>query len=237
MARVEDSTNIAPLILRDRLKEAATLKKEKKYVEACQKLREAYTVDGAGTLTINDRLRLPMCLQLAGRADEGWEEMNRLNVTYVDLHSQICIAAHMAKFLRKERNYRDAVMFAVWELFKRKELDMDTLESIIRMADQESAQDAEWKAIGLSRWSVAMPTTGTTPNGNPIHDVSYAALLNRLNSAYGDEALFAVLGPDLVKIGAEECVSAIAIDMSHLFAQTPPYNLASVRNTLARHLK
>ena len=86
------------------LKEATALKKEKKYIEACEKLREAYSADGAENLMIEDRLRLPMYLQLAGKNDDGWDELNRLSEKYVDEFSQPRIAHQMKIFLRKEKN-------------------------------------------------------------------------------------------------------------------------------------
>jgi hypothetical protein len=89
---------------RNLLKEATALKKEKKYIEACEKLRKAYSADGAENLMIEDRLRLPMYLQLAGKNDEGWDELNRLLTKYVDPFSQPRIANQMKIFLRKENN-------------------------------------------------------------------------------------------------------------------------------------
>lgn len=89
---------------RNFLKEATALKREKKYIEACEKLREAYSADGAENLMIEDRLRLPMYLQLAAKNDEGWDELNRLSAKYVDQFSQPRIANQMEIFLRKENN-------------------------------------------------------------------------------------------------------------------------------------
>lgn len=89
---------------RNLLIEATALKREKKYIEACDKLREAYSVDGAENLMIEERLRLPMYLQLAGKNDEGWDELNRLNLQYIDQFSQPRIANQMRVFLKKEGN-------------------------------------------------------------------------------------------------------------------------------------
>ena len=89
---------------RSLLMEATALKREKKYFQACAKLREAYSADGAENLTIEERLRLPMYLQLAGKNDEGWVELNRLDTRYVDQFSQPIIAHQMRIFLRKEKN-------------------------------------------------------------------------------------------------------------------------------------
>lgn len=89
---------------RNLLMEATALKKKKKYIEACEKLREAYSADGAENLMIEDRLRLPMYLQLAGKNDEGWDELNRLLARYTDQFSQPRIEHQMNVFLRKENN-------------------------------------------------------------------------------------------------------------------------------------
>ena len=86
------------------LKQATALKKEKKYIEACNKLQEAYEADGADNLMIEERLRLPMYLQLAGKNDEGWDELNRLAKKYTDKFSQPIISNQMSIFLRKENN-------------------------------------------------------------------------------------------------------------------------------------
>lgn len=93
-------------VSRNLLKEATALKREKKFFEACEKLREAYSADGAENLMIEDRLRLPMYLQLAGKNDEGWDELNRLNVRYVDQFSQPRIANQRRVFLQKEGNQK-----------------------------------------------------------------------------------------------------------------------------------
>jgi len=89
---------------RNLLMEATALKREKKYIEACNKLREAYSADGAENLMIEERLRLPMYLQLAGKSDEGWDELNRLFARHIDQFSQPRIEHQMKIFLRKENN-------------------------------------------------------------------------------------------------------------------------------------
>ena len=70
--------NNTPNPSREMLKEATKLKKEKKYVEACEKLREAYAAKGSEELMVEERLRLPMYLQLAGKNDEGWKTLNEM---------------------------------------------------------------------------------------------------------------------------------------------------------------
>jgi hypothetical protein len=91
-------------IARDLLKEATELKRAKKYNEACDKLREAYSAEGSEHFMIEERLRLPMYLQLAGRGDEGWDTLNQLFAKYTDQFSQPRIAHQMKVFLRKENN-------------------------------------------------------------------------------------------------------------------------------------
>ena len=86
------------------LKEATALKRAKRYDEAVAMLRRAYQTPTEYPMMIEERLRLPMYLQLAGKNDEGWDELNRLNVRYVDQFSQPIIANQMRVFLRKENN-------------------------------------------------------------------------------------------------------------------------------------
>lgn len=216
------------------LKEATALKRVKRYDEAVAMLRRAYQAP-LGPMKIEERLRLPMYLQLAGRADEGWGELNRLNITYVDQSSQITIAAHMAAFLRKEGKYKSAALFEIWTLCKYKELDIDTHAELLRTADQEPSSDEDWKALGLSP-PPKLPKTGTTPSGNPIYDVSYPAVLRRLTEDYGPEAIREVLDRDLAKEVANEILSAMVTDLSHYLAKPPPYDLESVNLIFDKHL-
>lgn len=216
------------------LKVATALKRARRYDEAVAMLRRAYDAPTQSPMTIQERLRLPMYLQLAGRADEGWGEMNRLNITYVDQYSQISIAAQMATFLRKEGKYKNAALFTVWALCKHREVDVDTHASIVRSADQKPASAAEWEALGLPRWPQTMPATGTTPSGNPIYDVSYPSVHRRLTEGYSPAGIRAWLGRDLAKAVANE--AALVVDLSNYLAGPPPYDLVSVRTILAKHL-
>lgn len=88
---------------RNLLMKATELKRGKKYQEACEKLREAYLAEGAENLFIEERLRLPMYLQLAGKNDEGWDELNSLYASY-DQSFRPRIEHQMKIFLRKEKN-------------------------------------------------------------------------------------------------------------------------------------
>lgn len=217
------------------MKEATALKRAKRYDEAVAMLRRAYQTP-PGPMTIQERLRLPMYLQLAGHADEGWGEMNRLNITYVDQPSQIAIAAHMAVFLRKEGNYKNAALFAAWTLCKYKELDVNTHAYLVHSADQKPARAAEWETLGLPPWPQNMPITGTTPSGNPIYDVSYPAVHRRLTEDYDRAAIRVGLEDDLSKVVAREIISAVVTDLSRYLAKPPPYDIESVKRILAEHL-
>lgn len=221
--------------VRNLLKEATALKKQKKYIEACDKLREAYSADGENQLSMSDRLRLPMYLQLAGRADDGWGELNRLNITYLDKGSQIGIAAYMAEFLRNESNYKNAVMFAVWELCLRKELDVETQSYIVRKADQRLDRNKELASLLLTAVPETMPATGVTPSGNPIYDVSYPAVVRRLKVDYDYEAVLVLLEFNLAKKVPKETIFALAIDLISFLANAP-YDISLCREVLSKHL-
>lgn len=101
---------------RELLKKATALKKDKKYTEACEMLQNAYLSEGANDLMIEERLRLPMYLLLAGKNDEGWEELNRLNSFYRDDFSQPVIANQMRVFCKKEGGNRTPLLKPILEL-------------------------------------------------------------------------------------------------------------------------
>ncbi|MDG6772715.1 hypothetical protein QCB45_00025 [Thiomicrorhabdus sp. ZW0627] len=122
------TTNESENTTKELLKQATSLKKENKYDLACEKLQEAYQAEGAENLTIKERLRLPMYLQLAERNEEGWKELNRLTLKYIDVFSQVEIANQMRIFLQNEKKYMEAVEFAIWTLCKEIERDRFNLE-------------------------------------------------------------------------------------------------------------
>ena len=101
---------------RELLKKATVLKKDKKYIEACEMLQNAYSSEGANDLMIEERLRLPMYLLLAGKSDDGWDELNRLNSLYRDGFSQPVIANQMRVFCKKEGKNRSPLLKPIIEL-------------------------------------------------------------------------------------------------------------------------
>jgi hypothetical protein len=129
---------------RDLLKEATSLKKEKKYAEACEKLRKAYRADGAENLMIEERLRLPMYLQLAGRNDEGWDELNRLNAKYSDIFSQPIIANQMRVFLKKENNETASNPARIILRVESKEQKTDSNSKSVKMLELQNAPMPDW---------------------------------------------------------------------------------------------
>jgi len=113
------------------LKEATALKREKKYNEACEKLKEAFSVEGANDLMVKTRLRLPMYLQLAGKNDEGWRVLNEMNAQFTDVYSQAEIANQMRVFLEKEARYSQALLFATLNICKEIERDRHNIQRSI----------------------------------------------------------------------------------------------------------
>lgn len=122
---------------RNLLMEATALKKAKKHVEACDKLREAYSADGAENLMIADRLRLPMYLQLAGQNDEGWNELNRLDAKYTDQFSEARILAQMSIFLKKEKN--EAASNPVRIILREKTREQDHISAMQKAREKNIA--------------------------------------------------------------------------------------------------
>lgn len=133
---------------RNFLKEATALKREKKYIEACEKLREAYSADGAENLMIEDRLRLPMYLQIAGKNDEGWDELNRLSAKYVDQFSQPRIANQMEIFLRKENNETASNPVRVIVRGDNKPREAVSEPKSVTMGELQNAAMPSWMADG-----------------------------------------------------------------------------------------
>ena len=129
---------------RDLLKEATALKREKKYIEACDKLREAYSADGAENLMIEDRLRLPMYLQLAGKNDAGWAELNRLVTRYVDQFSQPRIDHQMNIFLRKENNESALNPVRVILRGENKHSEAVSEQNSVKMGELQNAPMPSW---------------------------------------------------------------------------------------------
>lgn len=83
------------------LMEATALKKQGQYAEACNTLKKAYSADGSQSLFIEERLRLPMYLLLAGQEEEGLAILNQMERNFDDPISQAAIAKQRTIFQKK----------------------------------------------------------------------------------------------------------------------------------------
>lgn len=175
---------------RELLKEATRLKKEKKYDEACQTLRVAYQSSGVGeVILIQERLRLPMYLLLAGRRDEGWAELNRLAGQYHAPYDQIPIRNQMRIFAEKEGRWNDALFFSAWVYVMHLKHEIDFIKSVHHQADINAneeplrfeREDGSIFELDFRKMDVDKATFAYTENGNPIFDVAHNHMLESLN--------------------------------------------------------
>lgn len=97
------------------LRKATQLKKEGDIEAAISSLRTAYGIAGKD-IGVDERIRLPQYLQIAGRNDEAWKEFNDLiieagssqikELAYFDLEN---IYDKMRLFLQREGRFIDAI--------------------------------------------------------------------------------------------------------------------------------
>lgn len=182
---------------RELLKLATQLKQDKKYDEACQTLRVAYqSADVDEIILIEDRLRLPMYLLLAGQGDEGWYELNRLIGEYLSPHEQIAIRNQMRIFTEKEKRWNDAIFYSAWVYILEIQEDIHFIKSVSDYADAEACRKKSEGNIYVeyinnsgekTRLDItSMLEPGKEPyaytsSGNPIYECAYTHILNRLN--------------------------------------------------------
>lgn len=95
------------------LKAATQHKKAGRFDEAISELKSAYDLAGGAPL-VKDHLRLPMYLQLAGRADEGWSALNQIMLAHTDTGAQREIADQARIFLEKEGRLTEALKWSAW---------------------------------------------------------------------------------------------------------------------------
>jgi len=210
---------------RSLLKEATSLKKEKKYIEACDKLREAYSADGAEYLMIEDRLRLPMYLQLAGKNDEGWNELNLLNLRYVDQFSQPAIANQMRVFLQKGGKAKEAVLYGIWTLCKVIEANNMNLESCYRLADSMKASIYDTE-----------PVVGQTPSGNPVRDSSYQHFADTAKNQFSIGNIETHVAPLLKKAKLDGLLNSLSTSLKAYLESNEVYDIEEIQNIFAKHL-
>ena len=140
-SKIKDMVLEKPTV-RELLKEATKLKKEKKYDEACDKLKEAYSSAGSDDeITITDRLRLPMFLQLEGKSKEGWKVINELNKEFTDAISQEKISNQMRIFLQKDKKHHLAVVYGAWSICTEIDREQYCLDSVAKGVDDSAGMD------------------------------------------------------------------------------------------------
>lgn len=100
------------------LEKATVLKKEKKFDEACLLLKKAYSLAGE-RISIQDRLRLPMYLQLDKKNDEGWQDISNLFCLILGNYEQQIISNQIRIFLHKEKRFLGAVPYGIYSYCKK----------------------------------------------------------------------------------------------------------------------
>ena len=218
------------LTIRRLLKEATQLKKDKDYDAACEKLKEAYTA-ADDTLLVKQYLRLPMYLQLAGRNDEAWAELNRINITYFDVFSQAEIANQMRIFLEKEKKFRRALDFAVWSLCQSIERDIYN----VRQCEKDTNDYAKInKEYGFDDNNDG-PTYGETKVGTPITDGAYKWFSDRIANSSSVEGVVAAIQKLMKKLKHEDATLDLANDLSTYLKSTTQFDLRKVQKIIALH--
>jgi len=215
---------------REMLKKATVLKKEKKYDEACNKLKQAFLSEGASDLLAKERMRLPMYLQLAKKNDEGWKILNEINVEYTDVFSQAEIANQMRVFLQKEKNYIQAILFSIWNICKEVERDRFNIQSSINLTDQCVLNKAEF---GFEEDEDEKETVyGKTPKGNPITDSAYKMFIDRVNKNISKSGVSDSISTLLKKANKEELIDSLSKSISNYLHSSKQYELREVREII-----
>ena len=226
---VNDAINLA----REMLKEATSLKKDKKYDEACDKLKEAFVAEGSDELMVKERMRLPMYLQLAKKNDEGWGILNELNIKYTDVFSQAEIANQMRVFLEKEKKYKQAMLFLVWSVCKEIERDRNNIQGSIDLADQLSETEKEYGSLFDNSNEKVY---GKSPKGNPITDSAYKMFIDRVKDSMTIEEISSRIQPLLKKLKKIELAEPISKQISEYLNSREGYELQTVRDILNKIL-
>jgi hypothetical protein len=213
---------------REMLKEATVLKKEKKYDEACDKLKQAFLSKGASDLMAKERMRLPMYLQLAKKNDEGWKILNEINVEYTDVFSQAEIANQMRVFLQKEKNYIEAILFSIWNICKEVERDRFNIQRSINLTDQWALNKEEFGSNEEEKETVY----GKTPKGNPITDSTYKMFNDRVNKNISKSGVSDNISTLLRKAKKEELIDSLSKSISKFLHSSKQYELREVRKII-----
>ncbi|PKB90895.1 hypothetical protein A8A01_03030 [Ewingella americana] len=175
---------------RDLLKEATRLKKEKKYEDACNALRLAFSSASENEyIDIRERLRLPAYLCFDDKDDEAWWELNKLLEAHTDMISQFAIISKMSVFLEDEGKILDSLMFFtrsyILDLMHRVSLIVSMHESADKSAMEEplkvEMKDGTIVELDFRKMDENKEPFAYTKLGNPIYAVAYNHTLKSLN--------------------------------------------------------
>lgn len=169
---------------REMLKEATALKREKKLMEACDKLRSAFDAY-PNEITLNDCLRLPSYLLLAGRNDEAWRELNLLVSKYPDFGSMSAIHIKMSAQLFKEGKYEEALIHRSYSIC----CEVLRLKIFCKECEDQADQEAKCNDELTLMLREGRDVTGTTKAGNPITDCSYPWMQRSLEGRLSSESI------------------------------------------------
>ncbi|ATJ82022.1 hypothetical protein ACFPTY_03475 [Halomonas beimenensis] len=207
------------------LKEATQLKKDKSYEAACRKLEEAFSAEGGDELMLKERMRLPMCLQLAGKSDEAWRIFNELNVTHVDVFSQAELANQMRIFLQKDKSYRQALLFEVWAICKELVRDKENVVQIYDNADMYASMEVD---VSFGR----KEPLGYTSKNNPIFDNALKMFEDRIMLTASPEGIEQRIASLVKKSNMSNSSAQIAKGVSSYLSSRKEYRLDEVRDLL-----
>ncbi|MFY8349230.1 hypothetical protein AAEU29_01635 [Pseudoalteromonas sp. SSM20] len=213
------------LTSKELLKIASQLKKEKKYEQACETLESALNKNDGELIFLKDRLRLPMYLQLAGRNDEGWKELNRLTLEYTDHLSQCDITNQMRVFLQKEKKFELAFHAYTWNICKQLELYNHHLREIEKSTDYLS------KTIYSTKDKTIF---GYTDKGNAITDKSYEHFKNKVDSLTSVRSIENILGSTIKKAKLDYCSSEICNYLNRYLTENKTFQATTMRDSLTQ---
>ncbi|TLU67705.1 hypothetical protein FE810_01790 [Thalassotalea litorea] len=211
------------------LKEATKLKKEKRYVEAVETLNNAFAPETKGSedLTLKCYLRLPMYQQLAGLNDEAWVYMNDLEFKHTDAISKATIANQQRIFLKKEKRFKDALVYSMWSICKELQRDIESC----RFSDEVADRNAEFeRKYGGFDDDEEREIVRITEKGNPNYDLSYRHLSDRVLFNSTIEGIKSSLSSIIKKAKMTDFEEQICVRLCNYIRASENYKLSEVRD-------
>lgn len=211
------------------LKDAVRLKKEKRYDDACDAIRQAFALD-AGKSSLTHRLQLPSYLVLAGKNDDAWRSLNEMNIEFTKPQEQRAIASKMAALLKKERKYRDALVHECWSYAMDVEGYRQFVERCIRDADREAmsskTDELAWLHTGRNPYA-------KTPAGSPIYDCSFTSFNSSLKKRLESDAVFSVVCPLILLFSDETAVGPFSQEFWKMLKSPERPEFVRIRDLVA----